>query len=322
MFKYLKKKHSVSSLSLITLITSALVIIFLLGAMRFQQGETNVTGLIWSAILMSGLIVIVLVIILSRPASEGSSDSGNQPDDLGQSNLPTLRDLQNEKKYFAGILSHDLRSPLSSIILLSSYLKSKNEHPETNQYIDLIEQSSRKELEMMATLLSLMRADRSKPESLQELNLKTLAEKIIQSSESQITRKLLRTHLDISPEATVVADPDIFLLIFKSLISQAVYYSDPEQNIEIASSETNNRITIQLSIQSGQLPKMANEDLLTSDRLTSQNAVKGFPDCIDLYFSQQALNNYNGTIHVQTDGNGPECRFIMSLDRLSTPHIA
>lgn len=271
--------------------------------------------------MMGCLVVIMLGIILWTLFRNENSRPGNTMDDLAGSAHLMINDLQNEKKYFAGVLSHDLRSPLSSIILLASYLKSKNEHPETNHYIDLIEQSSRKELEMMATLLSLMRADVSKPENREELNLKSLAEQIIDSSEAQLSRKLLTTHLNIAPHITIVAEADAFSLIFKNLINQAICYSDQEQMIGIISSEKDNIITIELSIQSHELPKIIDKDLLRSDRLTLQNAVNGFPDCIDLYFSQKALNHYNGTIRVQADGNGPSCRFIMTLDRLKTQPI-
>lgn len=320
MFKYLKKKHHVSSLLLLTISAAAFVLIILLLIVFQDLANETAMAIILAAFLMSGLIIGIVGMIIWLASANENSDAATMAADSEASRQRLIDDLQNEKKYFAGILSHDLRSPLSSVILLASYLKSKNENSETSHYIQLVEQSSKKELEMMSTLLTLMRTDSFKPENLEEVDFKGMAEQVIHDLESQLSRKLLSIRLKISSDATVVAEPMALSLILKSVINQAIHYSDPEQTIEVVFSESDKFITIEVEIQSHELPKISIENLVASDRLTSQTAVSGFPDRIDLYFSQQALKHYNGTIRVQADGNGPTCRFILTLERLTTPN--
>ncbi|HUH32691.1 MAG TPA: HAMP domain-containing sensor histidine kinase, partial [Daejeonella sp.] len=273
--------------------------------------------------LLSGVAVLIAVggLLLLPGKSEGKYVS--QP---STSNIETeadqnvIKDLQNEKKYFAGVLSHDLRSPLSSIILITSYLKSKDATSGSNQYLELIEQSARKELEMMSTLLSLMRADLYRPETFEELPLRDLTEEIVKGEETRLTKKNLQIDLAIPTSSTLFADPRLFKVILKNLIVQAICYSDEDKTIEISSEEHRDRMLIELVVVSEKLQKEAGEDLFDSDLLFSKDRKNEFPECIDLYFCRQAIKNYNGTIHVQVENN-LSCRLVVSLERLPGKNI-
>ncbi|HUH33305.1 MAG TPA: histidine kinase dimerization/phospho-acceptor domain-containing protein, partial [Daejeonella sp.] len=83
--------------------------------------------------------MIAVGLLLLPDKSEGKY--GSQPPTRNidtEADHNVIKDLQNEKKYFAGVLSHDLRSPLSSIILITSYLKSKDATSGNNQYLELV----------------------------------------------------------------------------------------------------------------------------------------------------------------------------------------
>lgn len=323
MSKYLNKKHSVSSLFLFIIICCAFFIILLLLIFLSQAENPDYESLLFLAIL-SGLIIFFIggIVVLRGSRSEAmhlSQESTTNKETETDYNL--IKDLQNEKKYFAGVLSHDLRSPLSSIILLASYLKTKDGNSESSNYIELIEQSARKELEMMSTLLSLMRADSYRTKAFEELRLKDLTEEILQSEEPRLIKKQLKIDLAIPQDSTLFADPPIFKVILKNLIVQAICYSDQNKTIEISSKESDDRMVIELVVMSEELRKEAGEDFFNSDRLFSKKGMNGFPDCIDLYFCRKAIRNYNGTIHVQVENN-LACRLIMSLERLPGKNIA
>ncbi|NEU10048.1 HAMP domain-containing histidine kinase [Flavihumibacter sp. R14] len=236
--------------------------------------------------------------------------------------LNELNDLKNEKKYFSSILSHDLRSPLSSIVLLASYLKSKGDQADTSQYIELIEQSARKELEMMAILLSLMRVDSITTDNLQAVNLRTEAEMAVQSLALHFPEKHKDVNIGIDPELSVAVSPTLVSLILKSLVHQALQFSDPGRSIEIRAMEDADSVKIEIEMISGALANEIGERLFHSDRLSNQHGGKSFPDIIDLYFCRKVAGAYNGTIHVQADGDNPIHRFVFTLDRRLLTKIA
>ena len=320
--KYLNKKHSVSSLFLTIMIICASFLVVLLLLLFSQPQKPGNASLLLPA-LIPGLIILIIggfIMLPAKPVPQQAIKSNMTNPDGDQAEQ--LNDLNNEKKYFASVLSHDLRSPLSSIVLLASYLKSKEGLTDTNHYIELIEQSARKELEMMTTLLSLMRADAFNPENVEEVNLKSLAEEIIPNLEQYLSLKDLKLNLDIPPDCRVTTDRQTFSFIFKNLIMQAIRYSDPEQALNITVREERNQIIVELQIISKELSKQRGEQLFTSEQLSDQQSGKAFPESIDLYFCRKAAKGHNGTIHVQTNENTPACRFILALERQRPEQIA
>ena len=317
--KYLNKKHSANALFLtITFICAVIPVALLLAALL--QSEKQESDILLLAALIAGVIILILIVFLIWPskalpedlAEDLADTAGTATDD----NLSMqLNDLRNEKKYFASVLSHDLRSPLSSIILLASYLKSKEGLTETNQYIELIEQSARKELEMMTTLLSLMRAELINPDNVEEVNLKVLAAEIAADLEQQLSSKALKLNLDIPPDLALTIERQLLTIIFKKLVVQAIRLSDSEQVLQISCRGEGNTVIIKITFINESLSQGVAGQLFMSDHLLEQHSGKPFPDSVSLYFCRKAAEAHNGTIHVEATENTPSNSFILKLHR-------
>ena len=321
MHKYLNKKHSVSSLFLAIIIFCAFFLVLLLFLLFTQPQNSGDRHLLFPAVI-SGLIILIIGGLIMWPSQKNTEISTQIPSNQELDDKYSLNDLINEKKYFASVLSHDLRSPLSSIVLLASYLKSKEGLPDSGQYIELIEQSARKELEMMGTLLSLMRADVFNSDNVEEINLKSLTEEVTQSLEQHLSLKQLRVDFNIPSNASLTTDRQMLSFILKSLITQAIQFSQADQNLSIKAFEEKNRLIIELQIVSVELSRQVGEQLFRSENLFNNNGAKTFPDSIDLYFCRKAVLAQNGTIHVLNTENSPVCRFVLALDRQLPSDIA
>ena len=313
--KYLNKKHFVSSLFLVIVTICALIIFSLLLILLMQPQLSGNKSLLLSALIFGLIMLAVCVYIIWQPKSQ--MEAAAPKADLAQDKdrIEEINDLNNEKKYFASVLSHDLRSPLSSIILLASYLKSKEGLTDSNHYIELIEQSARKELEMMGTLLSLMRADVFNDGNVEEVHLNDLVSAVASSLEHSLSIKHLRFNSEVPQELSLTADRQTLTFILNNLLIQAIRFSELEKPIEIHAKEEGNQIKITLRIESGELSKQVGEDLFMSDKLASQQGGKAFPESMELYFCRKAAKGHNGTIHVITMENSPVCAFELTLDR-------
>ena len=309
--KYQNKKHSVSALFLTIILICAFFLVSALLILLSQPHDEESYSLLILA-LAAGFTILFVGGVIMWPVKENGQQLAlvNNDDVL----LSELNDFKNEKKYFSSILSHDLRSPLSSIILLASYLRSKEDLTDMSHYIELIEQSARKELEMMTTLLSLMRADSSNTDNLQAVNLRNEVETAVHSLALHFPEKHLNVNIHIDPELSVATNPTLVSFILKSLVNHSLQFSDPDRSIEIRAGEDADWVTIEIEIISGELASETGEQLFHSDRLSNHGG-KSFPDIIDLYFCRKVAKAYNGTIHVQADGDSPIRRFILTLDR-------
>lgn len=223
--------------------------------------------------------------------------------------------LQNEKKFFAGILSHDLRSPLSSIVLLASYVKTKPDLADTLPFIEMIEQSARKELDLMGTLLLLMRAGSpTKKEDLIEIDLKAEAEIIVSNLQSDLDQKKISVNLHIPDQTKIAGEIQIFNIVLKNLLKNAIFYSLPEQEISIASTENEANTIIKFQFITEELFNQETEYFFSSNRLIT-NGSKEFSSHIDLYFCRKLISTYNGTIHAQVNKSNSSCSLILTLKR-------
>ncbi|MBC7744848.1 MAG: HAMP domain-containing histidine kinase [Flavobacterium sp.] len=234
-------------------------------------------------------------------------------------NAESIIDLQNEKKYFASILSHDLRSPLSSIVLLASYIKTKSDNPEMLQYIELIEQSSRKELHLMATLLSLMRTGTTlKSELLEEVDLRSEADKIFSALIIETNSEQFKCTLILTSEIRFLTNLFIFKTLFNSLLTHAIKLSAPKQKVIITANKKDSSIIIQIKFLND---KITEEDLmlLFSSDMLLKDGIKEFPDRIDLYFCQKLISTLDGTIHAKVNKSDNSCSFMMILKQQNPP---
>jgi light-regulated signal transduction histidine kinase (bacteriophytochrome) len=318
MHKYLNKKHFARPFFLSILFYSAILLGILQLFLFLKTQATSPSGLYLATILTT--IIIVVAGILSFRAGQNSLHS---PAETASEDHRTalIRDLQNENKYFSKVLSHDLRSPLSSIVLLASYLKTKNENSEINRYIELIEQSAYKELAMMAILLSLMRKDAIKSENMQELEIRNAAQTLIPELEAELGQKQIKTELHIPAALRILTYPDSFNLVLKTVLQHAVHYSDPGQSLEIKTIEDHRQVEIVLEFTSSQLKGGNSEQLFSSEHLL-KDTIKTFPESVDLYFCRKISGTYNGTVHVQATEHSPVCRFILTVNRPLPESIA
>lgn len=317
--KYLNKKHSVSSLfARIILVSAILIILLLLLHISREPIADNFTLLL--AAIIPGMIILILSLMISRTRQKkavNEQTTGTTAMSVNDSEpVPALlQDLQNENKYFSGVLSHDLRSPLSSIVLLTSYLKTKNTVQENVHYLDLIEQSARKELDMMANLLFLMRISTADPGKFEKIELKSLVENMLEETKGPVSHKQLDPVVDINEDLQLQIDPDALKLVIKSLIQQAIHYSEDNQQVRIKATESAGQVNFEIKIKGSPQFYQAKDSLFSSDQLRSLNKINTFPDNIGLYFCRKIISSYNGTIHVLGDENEPYCRFMLTFAR-------
>ncbi len=155
-----------------------------------------------------------------------------------------LDELNNElsvandtKAKLFGVISHDLRAPVSSIVQL---LHLQKENPESfnaqlrNQYNDRLNKASENVLETMEDLLlwSKSQMNNFTPQH----KMVKIAPLLIQEKElfeEQIKEKELRINLNVSPEMSQNTDENFISVIVRNLIQNAIKQCDDKATIDI-----------------------------------------------------------------------------------------
>jgi signal transduction histidine kinase/ligand-binding sensor domain-containing protein len=121
--------------------------------------------------------------------------------------------------------SHDLASPLKSILGLVNLAKHEKLDPTTEVYLDHIEKSVRKLEGVIQTLMQ--HSFNTKAEAqVQKIHLKDLTLETIDELRFTDDAERMKFHYDLD-DAKVVADPTRLKIILSNLISNAIKYRDP-----------------------------------------------------------------------------------------------
>jgi nitrogen-specific signal transduction histidine kinase len=153
-----------------------------------------------------------------------------------------LEEMNYSKDDFIAILSHDLRSPFTSILGFTEILVNEPQLPESekNEYLNLIHTSSQKQLKLVNNLLdwSRLRTGRTR------LDLaKVDTRNAIYNSVSALTGAAVRKNLEIRvyiPEALYIeADEMMFCKVILNLLENAIKYSGDNKSIDVKSSNFN-----------------------------------------------------------------------------------
>lgn len=123
--------------------------------------------------------------------------------------------------------SHDLASPLKSILGLVNLAKHEKPDPTTEAYLDHIEKSVRKLESVIQTLMQ--HSFNTKAEAqVQKIHLKSLTLETIDELRFTEDARQIKFQYELD-DANVVADPTRLKIILSNLISNAIKYRDPQK---------------------------------------------------------------------------------------------
>lgn len=161
-----------------------------------------------------------------------------------------LEELNTHKESVFAILSHDLRSPLSSIIGTAKYLKDNFEKmkPEAiKEMMELLYRSSTDELKMLDYLVEWARikyaADVFSPK---KIELIKYVDKVFESLKETANVNAINLHHKIKENEIVFADGKMLISILQNIVSNALKHTKPGGEITITSKRSDDKLIIQV----------------------------------------------------------------------------
>lgn len=231
-----------------------------------------------------------------RLIMENCADLYRNKIELKQKNDELIK-TNDELNRFVYSASHDLRSPLMSVLGVVQLAKMEDEMKVAEEYFDIIEMSVLKLDKYIKNIIDYYQNSRSE-EILDSVNFEALTNDIIDSLKNQDKKVSFET--DIVQEGEFIGDEFRLRVIISNLISNAIKYQNPENAgpkvmVKIRSGFKSASITISdngIGIMQEHLESIFKMFFRTPNTISKQGTGIG------LFIVKEALEKIGGTINV------------------------
>ena len=152
---------------------------------------------------------------------------------LEQAESERLAELSALKSYFVSSVSHDLKTPLTSIRLFAEMMKDREDLPRQKaiEYLSIIEGESDRLARLITNVLDFAKIEKGTKEYVFiKCDLNEIAQDVIHSVNYQITSNGFQLDADFSTGTLIIdADYDAVFDATTNLISNAMKYSPPQR---------------------------------------------------------------------------------------------
>ena len=206
-----------------------------------------------------------------------------------------LRKVNKELDRFVYSVSHDLRSPLTSVQGLVSIIEDESQEPETLKHIQMISNSIGRLDSFIRKILSYSQNNRTSLD-IDIIDVKQTVINIIESLQNIKEAKGIKFNINISEPFNLYTDKLRFSTILENLISNAIKYhktNDTERFIKIKAVVEKNMVHIEIADNGIGIPIEFHDKIFDMFfRISSKSAGSG----IGLYIVKDTVEKLEGTI--------------------------
>ena len=217
---------------------------------------------------------------------------------------------------FIGNVTHELKSPLSSIQLHLETLKTRNVPPEKQEeFINLMIRDAQRLKNLIDSILGLLAVEQKKLIHDHEVcDATSTLKKIINDSLEQFHLPPSTYKIEIGSSSEIVVDKNAMKIVFNNLIDNAIKYSVKEVQLNVKIGSNSNKVIIEFIDNGiGLLPKEQKKIFNKFYRIYHQDipSVKGTG--LGLYWVKEIIKSHGGKITVYSEGTGKGSRFTIEL---------
>jgi two-component system phosphate regulon sensor histidine kinase PhoR len=220
--------------------------------------------------------------------------------------LLTQKKLSNIKNDFINNMTHELKTPVSTISLALEVIKDKeiNKSPEkTERYLNIITEENRRlgtQIEKVLQIAKLEKGDLSL--NFEPIDINEVLDQVVKNQSVQMEQFGVKLNLDLQAEETNISADRVHLTnIIFNLMDNAIKYSKEKPEITIATSNTEKGLLLKISDKGIGIPKDQLSKIFEKFYRVPKgdlHDVKGFG--LGLSYVKNMVEMHNGTISVNS----------------------
>lgn len=234
---------------------------------------------------------------------EGNKLLQNKSQDIQTQNTK-LNELIHTKNKFFAIISHDVKSPLNSIIGLLQLLKDqKFEDDGIQEIVGHLTSSTQNTIKLLENLLSwaqLQTGDITYQPAM--IDLKGVIEESIQLKIENAEQKKIQLTSEINSGIAVHADRNMILTVTRNIISNSIKFTKPGGQVKVSCIDDVDQVTIAIADSGVGIPQKDVVELFTLDGKVKTQGTEGEKGTgLGLILSKEFIDRHNGTVWVESE---------------------
>ncbi|MEP7263597.1 MAG: hybrid sensor histidine kinase/response regulator [Bacteroidota bacterium] len=230
-----------------------------------------------------------------------------------------LAALNEQKNYFLGMASHDLRNPLGNIITLAQFIDDENDKlsEEQRYFLQTIVDSGQFMLNLLNDLLDVSRIESGNANiQMKELNIIDMVQSSMSDNMYQAQKKNITLEYSSQDDIPLFTGDSVQLrLVMNNLISNAIKYSLESTVIEIHITKYDNVIEISVTDHGQGIPADELDKVFRPFQVTSVKSTAGEKSTgLGLTIAKKVIEAHKGEIKVISEvGKGSVFSFTLPI---------
>ena len=230
------------------------------------------------------------------------------------SDMSKEKEIEKMKSEFVSIVSHDLRSPLTSVKGYASMILHYNDKltdDKKKEFLEIIIREVERLVRLIKSLLDLAKIESGRFESQKmPVEVISLIKNVMDTYRSSEIHKI---NMNITGDLPVImADPDQLEQVLHNLVGNAIKYSPEGGEVEVGGYIEDNKIIIYVQDHGIGIPEEEVEGVFDKfHRVKSGHRIAGAG--LGLFITKNIIDAHGGTIWVESS-HGKGSKFIFSLN--------
>ncbi|MBK7682650.1 MAG: hybrid sensor histidine kinase/response regulator [Bacteroidetes bacterium] len=237
-----------------------------------------------------------------------------------------LNKLNEEKNYFLGMASHDLRNPLGNIITFANFIEDEaaiSLSEEHKNYLKIIINTSRGMMELLDNLLDISRIESGEIMGKQvDFNVKDFIISCVNQTKNSADKKNIQLGFSIGDSVKSIHGNQVQLSqVLINLISNAIKFSHAKTSVEVTADILDGQVVIKVTDQGQGIPESEQSKVFDAFTKTSVRSTAGEGSTgLGLNIAKKLIESHGGKIWLTSKkGKGSTFAFSIPLVQENTP---
>ena len=233
---------------------------------------------------------------------------------VNTSDITSLKESERRRAETLGFLSHDLRSPLISVLALLELARRKGRESNPAEMLARVKAHAERALRLTDEFLALAQAENNEELTREAVNLTAVATRAMEQAHAQAQSRQIALQQQFAvPEAWTAGDPDLLERAVVNLLTNALKYGPAQSTVKVRVGRGNGEVYCCVSDEGGgiaqaDIPKIFNRFERVHQKSASPQSGLG----LGLAFVKAVVERHGGRVEV-TSAPGTGSQFCLHL---------